>query len=72
MGIAMLGRDELTFLVVFLVVPLVLLARALSWKRRFAVLGVALLATGLVVAPWVGYNLSRFQKPVFIIHRTRA
>jgi 4-amino-4-deoxy-L-arabinose transferase-like glycosyltransferase len=66
MGIAMLGRDELTFLVLFLVVPLVLLARALSWKRRFAVLGIALLTTGLVVAPWVGYNLSRFQKPVFI------
>ena len=43
-----------------------LLARALSWRRRFAVLGIALLATALVVAPWVGYNLSRFQKPVFI------
>jgi 4-amino-4-deoxy-L-arabinose transferase-like glycosyltransferase len=66
LGIAMLGRDELTSLVVFLVVPLVLFARALSWKRRFAVLGIALLATALVVAPWVGYNLSRFQKPVFI------
>ncbi|MGA2303290.1 MAG: glycosyltransferase family 39 protein [Acidimicrobiales bacterium] len=66
LGIAMLGRDELTLLVFFLLVPLVLLARALSWKRRFAVLGIALLATALVVAPWVGYNLSRFQKPVFI------
>jgi 4-amino-4-deoxy-L-arabinose transferase-like glycosyltransferase len=66
LGIAMLGRDELTALVVFLVVPLVLLAKTLSWKRRFAVLGITLLATGLVVAPWVGYNMSRFQKPVFI------
>ena len=66
LGLAMLGRDELTVLVLFLVVPLVLLARALSWKRRVAVLGIALLATALVVAPWVGYNLSRFQKPVFI------
>jgi 4-amino-4-deoxy-L-arabinose transferase-like glycosyltransferase len=66
LGIAMLGRDELTALVVFLVVPLALVAKSLSWKRRFAVLGVSLLTTGLVVAPWVGYNMSRFQKPVFI------
>jgi 4-amino-4-deoxy-L-arabinose transferase-like glycosyltransferase len=66
LGIAMLGRDELTALVVFLLVPLALFAKSLSWKRRFGVLGVSLLATGLIVAPWVGYNMSRFQKPVFI------
>ena len=66
MGVTMLGRDELILLVIFLVIPIVLLARALSWRRRFTVLGIALLATALVVAPWVGYNLSRFQKPVFI------
>jgi 4-amino-4-deoxy-L-arabinose transferase-like glycosyltransferase len=66
MGLTMLGRDELTLLVFFLVIPIILLAGALSWRRRFAVLGIALLATALVVAPWVGYNLSRFQKPVFI------
>jgi 4-amino-4-deoxy-L-arabinose transferase-like glycosyltransferase len=66
MGLTMLGRDELSLLVVFLVIPIVLLARTLSWKRRFTVLGIALLATALVIAPWVGYNLSRFQKPVFI------
>ena len=66
MGVAMLGRDELTVLVVFIVVPIVLLSRALTWKRRFATLGIGLLATALVVAPWVGYNLSRFDKPVFI------
>jgi 4-amino-4-deoxy-L-arabinose transferase-like glycosyltransferase len=65
-GLAMLGRDELTVLVVFLVVPLVLTAKALSWRRRFAVLGVALLATAVVLAPWVGYNLARFQRPVLI------
>jgi len=66
MGLTMLGRDELSLLVVFLVVPIVLLAKSLSWKRRFSVLGITLLVTALVVAPWVGYNLSRFQKPVFI------
>ncbi len=65
-GVAMLGRDELTVLVVFIFVPIVLLARALTWKRRFATLALGLVVTGLVVAPWVGYNLNRFDKPVFI------
>ncbi len=66
LGVAMLGRDELTVLVVFIFVPIVLLARALTWKRRFVTLGIGLLVTALVVAPWVGYNLSRFDQPVFI------
>jgi 4-amino-4-deoxy-L-arabinose transferase-like glycosyltransferase len=65
-GVAMLGRDELALLVVFLFIPLVLLVKALTWRRRFAVLAIGLLASALVIAPWVGYNLSRFQKPVFI------
>jgi 4-amino-4-deoxy-L-arabinose transferase-like glycosyltransferase len=43
-----------------------LLARALSWKRRLATVGIGLVTVALVVAPWVGFNLSRFQKPVFI------
>jgi len=65
-GVAMLGRDELTALVIFILVPIVLLARALTWKRRVATLGIGLVTVALVVAPWVGYNLSRFDKPVFI------
>jgi 4-amino-4-deoxy-L-arabinose transferase-like glycosyltransferase len=66
MGLTMLGRDELSLLAVFLIIPLVLLARTLSWKRRFSLLAIVGLTTALVIAPWVGYNLSRFQKPVFI------
>ncbi len=65
-GVAMLGRDELTVLVVFILVPIVLLARALTWRRRAATLGIGLLTVAVVLAPWVGYNLSRFDKPVFI------
>jgi len=66
LGVAMLGRDELALLVVFIFVPIVLLAKALTWRRRFATLGIGLVVATLVVAPWVGYNLSRFDKPVFI------
>ena len=66
MGLAMLGRDELAVLVVFILVPIVLLAKALTWGRRAATLGIGLLTVAVVVAPWIGYNLSRFDKPVFI------
>jgi len=66
LGVAMLGRDELTLLVVFIMVPLVLLAKALTWRRRTVTLAVGLATVALVVGPWVGYNLSRFDKPVFI------
>jgi len=65
-GVAMLGRDELTVLVVFILVPIILLAKALTWGRRAATLGIGLVTVAVVVAPWVGYNLSRFDKPVFI------
>ena len=64
-GLAALVRDELALLGLFVVVPLTLLAR-MSWKRRATALLVGAATAVLVVAPWVGYNLSRFQKPVFI------
>ena len=66
LGVAMLGRDELTLLVVFIMVPLVLLAKALTWRRRAVTLALGLVTAALVVGPWVGYNLSRFDQPVFI------
>jgi 4-amino-4-deoxy-L-arabinose transferase-like glycosyltransferase len=66
LGVAMLGRDELALLVVFILVPIVLLAKTLTWNRRFATLGIGLVTAALVVAPWVGFNLSRFDDPVFI------
>ncbi len=66
LGVAMLARDELSLLVVVLLVPLALLARTIPWRRRFGLLGIGVLTTALVVAPWVGFNLSRFDEPVFI------
>jgi 4-amino-4-deoxy-L-arabinose transferase-like glycosyltransferase len=65
-GVAALARDELGLLAVLILLPLALAAKSLSWGRRAAVLGVGGLSAVLVVAPWVGYNLSRFQDPVFI------
>lgn len=65
-GVAALTRDELSLLALFMLAPLALAARGLSWRRRLAAVGVGWLAAAVVVAPWVGFNLSRFQKPVLI------
>ena len=65
LGVAMLGRDEFALLVPLMLVPLALLAR-LRWRSRLALAGLGTLAALAVVAPWVGYNMSRFDKPTFI------
>ncbi len=65
-GVAALARDELTLLVVFIMVPLALTAVTLGWRRRVGLLAVGVLVTVLVIGPWIGYNMSRFDDPVFI------
>jgi 4-amino-4-deoxy-L-arabinose transferase-like glycosyltransferase len=49
-----------------LVIPLALLARELplAGRARLAVLGAVV--AGLVVAPWVVWNVTRFEKPVLL------
>jgi len=64
-GVAALGRDEMALYLVVVALPLALLAR-LGWRRRLALAGLSALATVVVVAPWVGYNMSRFRDPTFI------
>jgi 4-amino-4-deoxy-L-arabinose transferase-like glycosyltransferase len=65
-GFAILGRDELALLVIFMLAPLILFARTLSWRQRFGVGAAALSMIILVTGPWIGYNFSRFKDPVFI------
>jgi 4-amino-4-deoxy-L-arabinose transferase-like glycosyltransferase len=65
-GVSALARDELVLLLAFILVPLALVARSVSWRRRAALAGVGTLAALVVIAPWVGYNMSRFERPVFI------
>jgi hypothetical protein len=64
-GASTLARDELALLVPLILIPLGLLAH-LPWRRRLAVAAMGSAAALVVVAPWVGYNMSRFEKPVFI------
>jgi 4-amino-4-deoxy-L-arabinose transferase-like glycosyltransferase len=65
-GLAALGRDELSLLAAFILVPLALLAKTLTWWRRIALVGIGGLVALLLVVPWVGYNMSRFSDPVYI------
>jgi 4-amino-4-deoxy-L-arabinose transferase-like glycosyltransferase len=54
-GLATLARPELALLLALLALPLL---------RRQVV--PAVVAFGVVIAPWVVYNLSRFEEPVFL------
>lgn len=65
-GVAALSRAELALLFPLLCIPMVRWASPLSPRehwRRLAALGIAGV---LVLGPWVGYNLSRFERPVYI------
>ncbi|GIU87517.1 MAG: hypothetical protein KatS3mg009_2032 [Acidimicrobiia bacterium] len=60
-GLATLARAELALLVAAVVVPL-----AWPGPGRARRLGAGIAAWALVVAPWVAYNLSRFEEPTFV------
>ena len=64
-GVTLLGRDELALLIPLILVPLALFAKV-RWRARLALAGLGTLVALTVVAPWVGYNMSRFEKPTFI------
>ena len=65
-GFAGLCRAELLLLGPLVALPLAIRARGELGRAaigRFAAIGVVAVA---VVAPWVGYNLTRFEEPVFL------
>jgi peptidoglycan/LPS O-acetylase OafA/YrhL/4-amino-4-deoxy-L-arabinose transferase-like glycosyltransferase len=71
-GVAALVRSESILLGPLLAVPLVWWRRrgaaraggpARGWAAWAPQLGAAGLAAAVVIAPWVGYNLSRFEEP---------
>ena len=65
-GAAALTRSELLLLLPGLVVPLALLAPGGTLRSRLRALGAGVLAAVLVIAPWIGFNLTRFKHPVFL------
>jgi 4-amino-4-deoxy-L-arabinose transferase-like glycosyltransferase len=65
-GAEVLVRAELILLVPALLLPAALLARQLPLRRRFGLLAVGILATTIVLAPWVGRNLATFKDPTYL------
>lgn len=65
-GLAALTRSELLLLVPFVVVPLVWFTKRVAVREKVKWLSVSVVATAVVLAPWVGYNLTRFEHPVYL------
>lgn len=65
-GLLAMTRSEQIFLVVFLVLPLIIAARGIVWRRRVAWLALASVACVLLIAPWTAYNTTRFDRPVVL------
>jgi 4-amino-4-deoxy-L-arabinose transferase-like glycosyltransferase len=65
-ALAALGRDEMALLAPFLLLPLAIGARNRTWPQRLKMLVAGAAVAGALVGPWVGFNMTRFAKPVFI------
>jgi len=65
-GLAALARAELLLLGGFLAVGIIVRLRGPAFRQRAVLAGALLTAMVVVVAPWVGYNLSRFERPVLM------
>ena len=65
-GLLAMTRSEQILVFPLLVVPLILTARSVQWRTRFAWLAIATTLTAVVIAPWTIYNLGRFQRPVLL------
>jgi 4-amino-4-deoxy-L-arabinose transferase-like glycosyltransferase len=65
-GATVLARAELLLLLPFVVYPAAVLARSVPARRRVALAGIATVVAALVVAPWVLFNLARFDKTTLL------
>ena len=63
---AAMSRSELLALAVLVIVPIVSWCRTLAWRDRIRQLGVAALVMLVIIMPWIGFNLSRFNRPVYM------
>ena len=65
-SLAALSRAEAVILFPLLAIPFAFMRREQPWRGRIKLAAVACVAGGLVLLPWVGYNLTRFDHPVFM------
>ncbi len=66
LGLSILARAELAMVAVIAVVPFIALLRGESVRRRVGLLTTTAVMSALLVLPWVGYNLQRFDEPVYL------
>jgi 4-amino-4-deoxy-L-arabinose transferase-like glycosyltransferase len=65
-AVAALSRAEALALVPLLTVPFALLSRTRPVRERIRLAAVTCAATAVVLAPWFGYNLTRFEHPALM------
>jgi len=65
-ALAALTRAEQLALVVAVVVPVALVVRSRPLRQRLGYAGAGVLTAIVLIAPWVGFNLSRFTDPVYM------
>ncbi|HYV59856.1 MAG TPA: glycosyltransferase family 39 protein [Acidimicrobiia bacterium] len=65
-GLAALTRAELLLLIPLLAVPAALVARSITVGQRWKLAGAGVVAAAVLIAPWVGYNLARFEEPTYL------
>jgi 4-amino-4-deoxy-L-arabinose transferase-like glycosyltransferase len=65
-ALAALARGEAILFLPVVAVPLIMLARPLARSRRLALAMVAAATTVVVLVPWIGFNLARFERPVLV------
>ncbi|MCA9297628.1 MAG: glycosyltransferase family 39 protein, partial [Phycisphaerales bacterium] len=66
LGLAVAARTEMTMLIPFMVIPLVLATRDTSWKERWKRLVAAGLMVLVIIGPWLVFNFTRFDRPVIV------
>lgn len=66
-GLAGLARAESLLLCLLVVVPLMWVTHT-TWRDRAVRTGATAIAVLVVIAPWVGANLVRFEEPVLMSH----
>lgn len=65
-ALAILGRAELALLLPLVALPLLWFTGSRAVRDRLVRIATAGLAVVVLVGPWVGYNLTRFENPVVL------
>jgi 4-amino-4-deoxy-L-arabinose transferase-like glycosyltransferase len=65
-GLAVLTHPDSSMMVVLAIVPAVFLVKGVQLRARMVNLVAAGITCGALVLPWVGFNLARYEKPVYL------